>query len=296
MDSDLDLGAFVTPYFPGDDPTAENARALLGRAEHATELGYDYVEVGDHHVTSGDQFFQNVPTAGRLSATVDHLAVLFLLPLYHPLYVAEYLGTLGAFTDRLDVWCAVGGDEAAFDALDVPLSARAGRFEESIDLVERLLAGEAVTHDGDHFSLDGATVSPTTDLRVCIGGLARPAVERAGRRGDAWVAHPSEGHDDIRRKRAWYEDAGGDTVVVRRDALVLPDGDEARARARELLTEGYRGWPTDAPWPIVGDAADAAAELEALAAAGADEVVVGAMDHGTAGATFEEIADARDRL
>ncbi|WP_435348589.1 LLM class flavin-dependent oxidoreductase [Haloarchaeobius sp. HRN-SO-5] len=293
---DMDLGAFVTPYFRGDVPASENAEALVGRAELATELDYEYVEVGDHHVTSDDQFFQNVPTAGRLAAEVDHLAVLFLLPMYHPLYVAEYLGTLGAFTDRLDFWCAVGGNPDSFDALDIPLSDRAGRIEEALAVVTRLLDGDPVSFDGDHFSLDETTISPTADPRICIGGLARPAVERAGRLGDAWVVHPSERVDDLRRKRGWFEDAGGDTVIVRRDALVLEDGDEARERVESMLRAGYRGWPEDAEYPLVGDAEDVAADLEALQEAGADEVVVGAMDHETAAETFREVAAARERL
>lgn len=94
----------------------------------------------------------------------------------------------------------------------------------------------------------------------------------------------------------WHEAAGGDTVIARRNALVLEDGDEARDRAAALLEDGYRGWPPDAEWPIVGDVSDAAAELARLRDLGVDEVVVGAMDHDRATETFEAVARARVRL
>jgi alkanesulfonate monooxygenase SsuD/methylene tetrahydromethanopterin reductase-like flavin-dependent oxidoreductase (luciferase family) len=292
----MELGSFVTPYYPDENTPSENAQSLIDRAHLCADAGYDYVEVGDHHVTRGGQFFQNVPTAGRLASVFDHVAMLALLPLYEPLFVAEYLGTLGAYTDRLDLWCAIGGNQDSFDAVGVPIDSRAGRFEESLTVIERLLTEEAVTYDGEHFTLDDVSISPGGDPRICIGGGAKPAVERAGRRGDAWVAHPTEGHDALDGKIGWFEDAGGGTVIARRDALVLEDAEAARARASELLESGYRGWPEDAKFPIVGDAEDVAAELDRLEALGVDEVVVGAMDHQHASETFEEFARGYDRL
>lgn len=292
----MNLGCFLTPYFSDAAEPAENGAELIHRATTCAETGYDYAQVGDHHVTKEGQFFQNFPTAGRLTGLFDRVAVLALLPLYEPLFVAEYLGTLGAFTDRLDLWCAVGGNESAFDAVGVPMESRAGRFEEGLTLLERLFTEDSVTFDGDHFSVEDVAVNPRVDPRLCIGGLARPAVERAGRRGDAWIAHPSEGDETLERKIGWYEDAGGDRVIARRDALVLEDGDEARERAQALLEDGFRGWPTDAEWPLVGDVADATAELARLRDLGVDEVVVGAMDHDHAVETFRTVARASGRL
>jgi len=292
----MDLGCFLTPYFPDTAEPAENADELLRRATRCAEAGYDYAEVGDHHVTKEGQFFQNFPTAGRLTGLFDHVAVLALLPLYEPLFVAEYLGTLGAFTDRLDLWCAVGGNESAFDAVGVPMDSRAGRFQESLTLLERLFTEDSVTFDGDYFSVEDVAVNPRANPRLCIGGLAKPAIERAGRLGDAWIGHPSEGLEALERKMAWHEDAGGDRVIARRDALVLEDGDEARGRAQALLEDGFRSWPTDAEWPIVGDVADATAELARLRDLGVDEVVVGAMDHDHAVETFRMVARSRNRL
>jgi len=292
----MELGCFLTPYFPDGNRPDDNASSLLDRARLCADLDYEYAEVGDHHVTHDGQFFQNVPTAGRVAGIFDHVAMLALLPLYQPLFVAEYAGTLSAYTDSLDLWCTVGGNEAAFEAVDVSMASRAERFEESLTVIERLLAGGTVHFAGDHFTVEDVAISPGGDPRICIGGGVRRAVERAGRRGDAWVAHPTEGLSALDRKIGWFEDAGGGTVIARRDALVLPDGERARDRAREMIESGYRGWPVDAEWPIVGDAEDVAGALAELERAGVDEVVVGAMDHRHAEETFREVALARDRL
>lgn len=291
------FGYFCTPFFAADRPPGATAERVLENVQTAQSLGFDYVELGDHHVTPEGRFLQNVPTAGRLSAKFDHVGLTLLLPLYDPLFVAEYLGTLGAFVDQVDVWPVVGGDERAFDALDVPMSERGPRFLESIELVKRLLAEESVTFEGDFYSVADVTVEPRTDVRWCIGGLAEPAVRRAGRIGDAWAVHPSESPADIERKLEWFQEEGGGDVVVRRDALVRENGDEARETMTEMLESGYRGWPPDQDWMVVGSPADAADDIEALEAIGADELVFGvAGDQDCAEETLRGLADARERV
>lgn len=294
----MQFGYFCTPFFSADPPPSETADRLVENAQTARDAGFDYVELGDHHVTPDGRFLQNVPTAGRLAAEYDHVGVTFLLPLYDPLYVAEYLGTLGAFVDRVDAWPVVGGDERAFDAVGVPIEERGPRFVEALALVRRLLSEESVTFDGEFYSVADVTIEPRADVRWCVGGLSEPAVRRAGRVGDAWAVHPSESPADIERKLAWFRDAGGGDVVVRRDGLVLDDGDAARAFVDELLADGYREWPPDQDWMVVGDAADAAEEFAALRDLGADEVVFGVAsgDQRHVRETLRGVAAARERL
>ncbi len=235
--------------------------------------------------------------AARLAERFDRVAAMFLLPLYHPVHVAEDVGTLAALVDEFDLWCAVGYNEAAFAAFGVPLEERAGRMEEALALLDALWNGDDVTFDGEFYSVDGVSVNPKADPRICIGGTARPAVERAARLGDAWVANadlPLEGIE--KRVRTVEEHGDGVEVIVRRDALVLEDGDRAEAAARELLEGGYRGWGPDADWLLVGDPASVAEELGTLRDAGASEVVVRPMAAEHAEPTLRGVADASDAL
>jgi alkanesulfonate monooxygenase SsuD/methylene tetrahydromethanopterin reductase-like flavin-dependent oxidoreductase (luciferase family) len=72
-----------------------------------------------------------------------------------------------------------------------------------------------------------------------------------------------------------YRAAGGDRAVVRKDALVLHDGDRARAKAEELVAAGYRGLQMHQL--IVGNSDDAAEQLAAYETVGFEEVVVRCM-------------------
>lgn len=291
----MKLGYSITSFHPGDVPPREAAASVVERAEAARAAGVDYVECGDHHSVRDGQYLQSVPTAGRLAGVFDHVAALALLPLYDPLTLAEQVGSLAALAATFDFWCGLGHEESSFRAFGVPMRERAARFEESLELLERLWMEESVTFDGEFYSVEDAAVNPKPDCRVCVGAGAEPAVRRAGRVGDAWVASPAESLADLERKRAWFEDAGGGDVVVRRDALCLPDGERARDLAADLLADGYRGWGRDAP-VVAGDADDVAAALGDLADRGATEVVVRPMSGEYAVETLETLAAGRDRL
>ena len=295
--TDLDLGYSISSAFgAGEDPEAA-AAAVLDRAALAAEGGYDLVEAGDHHAAAGYGYLQNVPMAARLAGSFDRVAAMFLLPLYHPVHVAEDGGTLDTLVDALDVWCAVGYNESAFAAFGVPLEERAGRMEESLALLDALWSEDGVRFEGEYYAVDGASVNPKADARICIGGTARPAVERAARLGDAWVANADLPLAGIEKRVRTVEEHGDDVdVIVRRDALVLEDGERAEAAARALLEGGYRGWGPDADWLLVGDPGSVAAELATLRDAGASEVVVRPMAGEHAAATLRGVAAARDAL
>ena len=66
-----------------------------------------------------------------------------------------------------------------------------------------------------------------------------------------------------------------DLSGLRRDALILDDGDEARRVAQELVDTGYRGMRMDQL--LVGSPDDVAPRIEELHDAGFEEVIVRAM-------------------
>jgi alkanesulfonate monooxygenase SsuD/methylene tetrahydromethanopterin reductase-like flavin-dependent oxidoreductase (luciferase family) len=292
----MKVGYAIDAFQPLTSDATTAGDAVVSGAETAGERGFDYVECPDHHISEKRRFFQHIPTASRLSATFDHVAVMCLLPLYDPVYLAERLGTLDCFVDQLDMWCAVGGHEPAFEALDVPLEDRAELFNEHLSVIESFAAtDDPVSFDGTHVSLDEVSINPRPDPRVCIGGIAKPAVERAGRRGDAWIVSVRESDADLERKLEWFTDAGGGDVILRRDALIRERANDAAADVDALIADGYRGWDDPGGRILSGDPATVANRLEAYESLGVDEVVVSPIDDG-ADETVDRFDDVQDYL
>jgi alkanesulfonate monooxygenase SsuD/methylene tetrahydromethanopterin reductase-like flavin-dependent oxidoreductase (luciferase family) len=275
----------------------DGARRMIERARAARDAGLDSLFVGDHHAVPWP-YYQNVPILGRLLAEWDDrpAGALFLLPLWHPVLVAEQIGTLASIArGRFIMQCALGAGDAQFTAMDVELKQRVARFEHALDVVRRLCAGEDV---------DGVRVAPTPPepLEVWIGGAAPPAIDRAARLGDAFLAGPEATPADaaelINRylERCAAHGRSPRTIAIRRDVHVGSTRADARRVAQPVIDGGYRGFSPDAlVWGGPDDVADQFARLGEL---GYTDVIVRhlADDHDAVLQSFAQLARTRELL
>jgi alkanesulfonate monooxygenase SsuD/methylene tetrahydromethanopterin reductase-like flavin-dependent oxidoreductase (luciferase family) len=278
---------------------------MLERVRAARDAGLSSLFVGDHHATPLP-YYQNVPILGRLLAewNAQPAGALFLLPLWHPVLLAEQVGTLAAIAaGPFVLQCGLGEKGRQFDALGVDARHRPSRFEECLDLVRRLLRGEEVSSDG-RYRFTRARVAPVPRLPVAvwIGASAEPAIDRAARLGDAWIAsphlRPPEARDQLglyRERRAWHASGVG-TAVIRRDIYVGESDDEALRTARPVVEAGYRGFAPDAL--VFGSVERVAAAFAELAEMGYDEVLVRSLvsNQPKARASIERLRAVRERL
>ncbi|HEX5586808.1 MAG TPA: LLM class flavin-dependent oxidoreductase [Acidimicrobiia bacterium] len=263
----------------------EGARWMVERARASRDAGLDSLFVGDHHSTGPGAYYQNVPMMGRLLAEWDDrpAGALFLLPLWHPVTVAEQIGTLAALAPgRFVMQTAIGGGATQFGAMGVAMKGRAARFEAGLDAVRRLLAGEEVS-DPDGRSgapFGGARIAPVPaePVEVWIGGTASPAIDRAARLGDAWLANadvvPDEAgaQADVYRESCAHHGRTPTAVAIRRDVHVGADPGAAAAVAEPVIASGYRGFRPEAfAW---GSPEQVAEQFRALAAQGYTDVIV----------------------
>ncbi|HEY7296104.1 MAG TPA: LLM class flavin-dependent oxidoreductase, partial [Dehalococcoidia bacterium] len=190
----MKIGVSLTTSHPRGLPARQVARNLIERARAIRAADLDMLQVGDHHATPS-HYFQNVPTLARLAAETGEmpLAALFLAPLWHPVLLAEQVGTLAALSEGpLTIVLAAGDGEEQFAAFGVPLRQRPSRLEEYLTIVRRLLSGERVTLAGRYHTLDDVAISPVPPepVSLWIGASGRPALERAGAMADGWLAVP----------------------------------------------------------------------------------------------------------
>jgi alkanesulfonate monooxygenase SsuD/methylene tetrahydromethanopterin reductase-like flavin-dependent oxidoreductase (luciferase family) len=257
------------------------ARWMIERAAAARRSGLDSLFVGDHHATAGP-YYQNVPILGRLLAEWGDAPAgcLFLLPLWNPVLVAEQVGTLAAIArGRVILQCGLGYDDAQFRAMGKELRYRPSAFEESLGIVRRLLAGETVSSSGRFVFADARlALRPAEPVEVWIGASAAPAIDRAARLGDGWLAAPGIKPAEARSQLEHYRTrcrAHGRTptaIAVRRDIYVAESAADAQATAGPILAGGHRGF--DPAALIAGTVDEVAARFRELGAMGYTDVIV----------------------
>ncbi len=256
---------------------------MVERTRAARDAGLDSLFVGDHHSTGPGKYYQNSPILGRLLAEWDDrpAGALYLLPLWHPVLLAEQVGTLASIAQgRFIMQCAVGADDdPAFPALGVRPSQRPSRFEECLEAVRALWAGQPVS-GLRRYQSEGARIAPVPSERVevWIGGSVPATIDRAARLGDGWLADPGLTPIAAREHAALYLDrtvAHGrkpSAVAIRRDIYVGRDPEEARRTVAPILARGYRGFdPSALVWGSVEQVAE---QFRTYADAGYTDIII----------------------
>lgn len=287
-----------TAYAPRD--VREGARWIVERARAAADAGLDSLFVGDHHNVPVP-YYQNVAILGRLLAEWDDRpsGALFLLPLWHPVLVAEQIGTLAAIAQGpFILQCAVGAGDEQFRVFGTSLRERAKRFEAGLDIIRALCRGEEVTRTDGPWEIDRARIAPVPPepLEVWIGAASPPAVDRAARMGDAFLIGPEATPPVVQELAESYRAACArhgrepGRIAVRRDVHVAATDEEAARVADPIVLGGYRGFDPSAV--VVGGPARVADAFAALGESGCTDVIVRhlAEDQAAALRSFEQLA------
>ena len=177
------------------------------------------------------------------------------------------------------IYPEAGYGEREFAAFGIRSRHRPSRFEQCLDIMRRLWAGETVSYQG-RWTIDNAFINPTPPqpIEVWIAARAQVALERAARMGDGWLAAPGlrpvEAKADLDHYVASCHTFGRPVGIraIRRDIYIGGTMQEAEAVGGRVVAEGYRGFAPDAT--IVGDAAAVAEKMAELAEMGFTDVIV----------------------
>ena len=296
------VGISMNSAYTVSDPR-EGARWMVDRAAAARDAGLDSLFVGDHHNTGPGTYYQNVAILGRMLAEWGDrpAGALFLLPLWHPVLLAEQVATLASLHDgRFILQASVGRADSQFTGMGVNAKHRPSRFEECLRLMRRLWAGETVS--GEHrYEFTDARIAPLPPepIEVWIGGEADAALDRAARLGDGWLALPNLTPDQAAfqaarflQHRATRDEPA--VVAIRRDVYVGETDEEARRVAGAIVERGYRGFDPSAL--IYGSPATVAARFRELAALGYTDVIIRSLvgDQSEALASLGRMGEVRE--
>lgn len=208
----MKLGIFLT----NQNPVGSDMVAMLDQQYAMTRLardrGWDAVVTGQHYLSEGTSQLQLIPFLARLQAEAGEMtgiAGVLLAALHNPVEVAECIASLDTIWRGNFVFgVGLGYRDAEFDAFKVPKGARVRRFEQCLELVQRLWTEEKVTAATDVADLAGVTPTcrPIQRPRPPIWMAANNdnAVRRAARLADAWFINPHATVATIKAQMAIY--------------------------------------------------------------------------------------------
>jgi len=275
----IKIGISVSSSYPNQAPQ-DATRFMIERTRAARFAGLDALFVGDHHVTPSPYYQNNVMLARMLAEWGDKpFGALYLLPLWHPVLLAEQIASLSALgTGPFIMQCGLG-DARQGDAMGIDMSRRVGRFVAALEILRALWRGERVD-EHSFWGLSQALISPlpSEEIKVWIGAVALPAIDRASRLGDGWLASPSLTQNEAGAACARYQAGCHElnrpvgATAIRRDVLIADSAETARKTAAPYIAKGYRGIPEQAL--MIGSVEQIAEEMRALEAQGYTDVII----------------------
>lgn len=256
----MKIGLYLMTQFPlGADLDGAVAK-LAAQARAARDAGFASLWLPQHFVTEGLQMFQLTPMLARLAPEAEGLtfgSAIMLTSMMSPAAVAEETATLDWITGgRLVLGTGMGYRPEEFEALGAPFKQRVSRYEEGLAVLRRLWTEERVTHHGKHFHLSDlrASVRPKQagGPPIWMGGDVEPAIQRAARLADCWMAAPAPTVERLQCHMATFRaaraEAGRPAPVeqpLTRECCIGATREQALAAARGPLLlkyEAYASW------------------------------------------------------
>ncbi|HEX4255710.1 MAG TPA: TIGR03619 family F420-dependent LLM class oxidoreductase [Streptosporangiaceae bacterium] len=185
------------------------------------------------------------------------------LPFISPGYLAKQATTVDVLSGgRLDLGLGIGWLPEEFELTGASMARRGARASEYVAALHALWnpGPDGLSRfEGEFYSVPAGRQQPTPVQQpgppVILGGMARPAMERAGRIADGWMtssrADLTRIADDIKIVRAAATGAGRDPERVRIVCRgVVRAGEEARNSRgeRRLLSGSYDQIRADTDW------------------------------------------------
>jgi alkanesulfonate monooxygenase SsuD/methylene tetrahydromethanopterin reductase-like flavin-dependent oxidoreductase (luciferase family) len=279
---------------------------MLRQAALAESLGYDVLWAHEHH--SGAVMYPSpLMTLAVLAGRTGRIGLgtnMLLLPLHHPLRVAED----GAMVDvlsggRLRLGVSAGYASTDLRAFAVPAGERARRMRDGLTLIRAAWTGEHVNLENSLSQLADFTLFPKPVQQpappIYVGATVDAAIRRAARLGDELLISTTQSIGDIPRMLGVYHaelrklgmDPAQKSTALNRIVHVVPDG-SSKQSAVEFFTRRflrlYDAWghqnvtglgetarsagEVDADRFIIGEAAECLDRIARYAALGVKEI------------------------
>jgi alkanesulfonate monooxygenase SsuD/methylene tetrahydromethanopterin reductase-like flavin-dependent oxidoreductase (luciferase family) len=273
----MDVGIGLPATIPG-----VTRDELLEWARRAEAAGFSSLGTIDRIVYANCEPLIALTAAAAVTERIRLMTDIMILPYRaNAALVAKQALTIQHLSGgRLVMGTAVGGRPDDYDVSGVPFDQRGRRFEEMLEEIKGIWAGEEVGFAG--------AIGPQAEAgppELLIGGSTNAAFRRAAKYGDGWTMGGgtpdqfAEGHDKL---RAAWADASREAQPRAVALAYFGLGPNAEERAGEDLSHYYAWLGEELAGMIIDSTATdedtVKGYVEAFAQAGADEFILFPVD------------------
>src|SRR5262245_8378674 len=171
---------------------------IAAEALYADRAGMHAAWIGENHFNTLAVLSCPDLVLSYMAARTRHIRLapaLTVLPLHHPIRVAEQWATLDLLSNgRVDFAAGRGYDRREYLPFHVSFDDNQGIFEEGLEVVQRLWAAEGrISHHGKHYSFNDVRITPKPVQRpipIYVGSFSKPSIELAARLGCGLIVAP----------------------------------------------------------------------------------------------------------
>ncbi|MDP6950204.1 MAG: LLM class flavin-dependent oxidoreductase [Arenicellales bacterium] len=161
MDFSIQLSADYPDKEYGGDKVY---RDMLDQAILADQSGFDAVSITEHHLINCLMMPAPLQFAVKIAAHTKRIKIMtsvVVLPLHDMRVYAGEVVVADIFTEgRLLLGVGRGAFKYEMERLGVPMDETRARFDESLNVLQALLAEEEVSWDGEYYQFDPLTIMP----------------------------------------------------------------------------------------------------------------------------------------
>lgn len=231
--------------------------AYLKQIAWSETLGFQSVWLTEHHFVEDGYTPSPLVLAAAIGEVTRNMQIgtnLMLLPLADPVRLAEDAASLSILTrGRFDLGVGLGYREVEFDYFKRDLKHRPSLMEEGVDIIRQAWSGKPVNIQGKRFTVKNLPVRPVPKVvpKILMGGMSEPAIARAARIGDGFLATGGIGIDlYIKALEAQGKPRSAGAIYAGHWGIISKDPEaEARKVAPYALyqTNAYVSWGAFGP-------------------------------------------------
>ena len=169
---------------------------LIDFAVWTESAGFHAAWFPEHHIAEDGYLPAPLTAAAAVAArtkTIRLGSAVALAPLYNPVRFASECAVLDCIAGgRLEMTLAIGYRRRETEAFGVDFTRRGAMFDEFLEIVTRLWAGETVTFAGKFYDIKQAKLIPPPPrgrIPLYIGGFVPRAMERVAKYADGYFGN-----------------------------------------------------------------------------------------------------------